>query len=268
MSRRQEMNDAMNELKDAVQTTETNQGDILDLAVIRLREYQARVKSLEEQLQSRAGGKRLIMDNDQGHKFTLHEGVNKGPHPLLRGERAAKRALVVAPSPGLGMSFTTVFNESSIGMLMGDFNGRILDANRMFQQMLGWSLDDLRGRRMLQFTHPDDTQHSCASINAQVHSNASPTVLSKRIFCRSGAYLDVSVVCWIVRDVDHKPLYWASIMYPRDSIEPSVALATVAAISASGAVPSVPPPPAIPSDERLQCQALSPVSFGPVSSDF
>jgi PAS domain S-box-containing protein len=236
MFRRAEMNDTIGALRTTIQTAETNQGDILDLAVQRIKDYKQRILSLQEELATRSSGKRLIsMEGAQNAKFFGFELPNK---PTMRaaaasGERAVKRSAVVAPSSGLSMPFSAVFHESTVALVIGDFTGRIVDANRQFQQMLGWPLEELRGRRMLQFSHPEDTQSSCASINAQVQGTSGPTVLTRRTLCRNGTYMDVNAICWVVRDADNKPVYWASVMYPRDSMEPTHALASVAAISAS-----------------------------------
>jgi diguanylate cyclase (GGDEF)-like protein/PAS domain S-box-containing protein len=52
--------------------------------------------------------------------------------------------------------FRAVFETSAIGIVIGDLDGRITDANSALLDMLGSTLPELCGRSITDFVHPDD----------------------------------------------------------------------------------------------------------------
>jgi PAS domain S-box-containing protein len=54
--------------------------------------------------------------------------------------------------------FRVIFQRAPIGIVLGDLRGRVAQANRAFQDMLGYSATELIGMPFTEFTHPDDRQ--------------------------------------------------------------------------------------------------------------
>jgi PAS domain S-box-containing protein len=52
--------------------------------------------------------------------------------------------------------FRLAFEEGPLGMVIGDLEGRIVEANRALCQMLGYSAEELEGLPIDDLTHPDD----------------------------------------------------------------------------------------------------------------
>ena len=52
--------------------------------------------------------------------------------------------------------FRNIFNFNTIGIIVADTKGTILDANPKVLEILGYSLSELKGLRPIDFSHPDD----------------------------------------------------------------------------------------------------------------
>jgi diguanylate cyclase (GGDEF)-like protein/PAS domain S-box-containing protein len=61
--------------------------------------------------------------------------------------------------------FRAVFDHAGVAIAMGDAQGRLVEANPALGGMLGVTPDQLRGRKVLEFFHPDDV----AAIQRQVY---------------------------------------------------------------------------------------------------
>jgi two-component system, cell cycle sensor histidine kinase and response regulator CckA len=51
-----------------------------------------------------------------------------------------------------------VFDQSSLGMILVDVNGRALESNPAFRRLLGYDAVDLAGLAIADYTHPDDVE--------------------------------------------------------------------------------------------------------------
>ena len=49
-----------------------------------------------------------------------------------------------------------IFNQAAVGIAVAALDGRFLDMNRKFSEILGYSADELRRRDVPDITHPDD----------------------------------------------------------------------------------------------------------------
>ena len=56
--------------------------------------------------------------------------------------------------------FQAAFDNAPIGMVLVDLGGRILQANRAYREMLGYTEDALRALTVADLTHPDDVEAS------------------------------------------------------------------------------------------------------------
>ncbi|HYM55941.1 MAG TPA: diguanylate cyclase, partial [Solirubrobacteraceae bacterium] len=75
-------------------------------------------------------------------------------HELDR--KAAVRQIALAELERSELRFRDTFENATVGMSLGDMEGRIVDANRALCQMLGYPEDELVGMVFPEFTHPDD----------------------------------------------------------------------------------------------------------------
>jgi PAS domain S-box-containing protein len=58
--------------------------------------------------------------------------------------------------------FRTIFEKAALGIVVTNPKGRILQSNPFFQQLLGYSPEEIIGHDIGQFTHPDDVENEQA----------------------------------------------------------------------------------------------------------
>ncbi len=68
--------------------------------------------------------------------------------------------------------------------------GEFLDVNRRFCAMLGYSADELRGRRFVEITHPDDRAKNAQAFGAVVRGELPGIEFEKRYLRKDGS------ICW------------------------------------------------------------------------
>jgi PAS domain S-box-containing protein len=93
----------------------------------------------------------------------------------------------------------TIFERASLGMLLVDPEGRIRASNRAFEQMLGYSRDELRFLSVSAFTHPDDLAQTEQAITALGSGSRSSSQLEKRYIRKDGSVFWVRVAISSVR---------------------------------------------------------------------
>ncbi len=52
--------------------------------------------------------------------------------------------------------YETIFAVTSVGIGITDETGRLIECNEAFEEMLGYGRDELYGRSIQDFNHPDD----------------------------------------------------------------------------------------------------------------
>jgi len=73
-----------------------------------------------------------------------------------------------------------VFEKSAAGIVIGDTTGRIIRANQRFCELVGFSQDELQGRRVLEITHPADREATQAYLEEAKSGRTSICKLEKR----------------------------------------------------------------------------------------
>ncbi len=103
--------------------------------------------------------------------------------------------------------FRSAFEDSAIAMALTALDGRLLNVNISFCQMLMFSDSELIGHRFIEFTHPDDLEVNRAGMDALV-SGSSPTFqMEKRYIRKDGRIIWVDMSTASVRNAEGKPLY-------------------------------------------------------------
>jgi PAS domain S-box-containing protein len=83
--------------------------------------------------------------------------------------------------------FRTVFESSAIGMALVAPDGSIVEANRAFATMLGYELNELRGRSYAEITYPDDLSTDAALAAELFAGTRTSYQLEKRYLGKDGA---------------------------------------------------------------------------------
>lgn len=100
-----------------------------------------------------------------------------------------------------------VFTGAAIAIAIGDFDGRILEANHSLADMLGYSLTELHERSVAEFLHPDDADSIQEILSELVLSGRDHVRTERRFVRRDGGLIWARLALSVVRDEDGKPSY-------------------------------------------------------------
>ncbi|MHB8085640.1 MAG: PAS domain-containing protein [Dehalococcoidia bacterium] len=103
--------------------------------------------------------------------------------------------------------FRTLFLAAPIGLALADLEGRFIDVNKAFQQMLGFTRDELLNTSILDITHPDDKDLYLDLSGELVRGERPGYTVEKRFVKKDGATLWVNVSTVKVEAPDGRFLY-------------------------------------------------------------
>ncbi len=134
-----------------------------------------------------------VLDEQKSVKFIIVAGLDVSIFKRTR------EALVQSNE-----RFATIFNHAGIGIVIKGPKGEIIDCNPAFLSMMGYSLEDLRGRDYLEITHPADRPMNKKLFNELQDGKRENYIMEKRYMSKSGRTVWVSVTASLVRGVDKK----------------------------------------------------------------
>jgi two-component system, cell cycle sensor histidine kinase and response regulator CckA len=109
--------------------------------------------------------------------------------------------------------FGTLFRSASIGVKVVDMQtGLILDANPKFEQLLGYTLEELCGRPYAELTYVEDRDRERALQQSVTDGETDTFQLVKRYLRKDGTLIWGRVTASVVRDDDGKAHYGVSMV--------------------------------------------------------
>jgi diguanylate cyclase (GGDEF)-like protein/PAS domain S-box-containing protein len=102
-------------------------------------------------------------------------------------------------------SFRTFFEYASIGMVIQNTEGRYIQVNRAFCEMVGYSADELLGMNYLQITHPNDITADQENTQRLLHGEIEYYQLEKRYIHKRGSTVWVLINFSLVRNASGNP---------------------------------------------------------------
>jgi PAS domain S-box-containing protein len=103
--------------------------------------------------------------------------------------------------------FRAIFEVSSVGMCQADpANGRLLQVNRRFCEMTGYSEEELLNRAFSEITHPDDRAKSFEEYSRLVRGEVPEYRGEKRYVCKDGSVIWADITVNLIHDLNLKPL--------------------------------------------------------------
>ncbi len=136
---------------------------------------------------------------------------------LERAAEAVGTALSVSPGHTAseqlaksGERFRLAFENSMAGTLFDDLEGRALEVNDAFCRILGIAREDLIGKDMEEFTHPDDRGRSEEARRRLIAGEADQVTYTKRYLRRDGQVIDVEVAKSPARDSNGSTVYFVA----------------------------------------------------------
>ncbi len=103
--------------------------------------------------------------------------------------------------------FKNLFEHSVVGMSITSIDGR-LNANSAFCEIIGYSREELRNKKWIEYTHPDDMEYNLLVIDRILdHSNKSWR-WEKRYIHKNGNVIWVDIHTFLLRDESENPIHF------------------------------------------------------------
>ncbi len=101
--------------------------------------------------------------------------------------------------------YRTLFQSSADGIVFSDIEGRLLECNEAFSEMLGFSAEELKGMTYSELT-PAEWHHVDQDIvESQMKNAGYSDEYMKEFLRRDGSKVPVSMRSWVVYDPDGRP---------------------------------------------------------------
>lgn len=104
------------------------------------------------------------------------------------------------------MRFRAIFESAGVGIVLVDQEGRFIQANPKFQQMLGYTTDELSRITFREITHPDDYPIDRELFQAVLAGQRDSYQIEKRYIPKDGRILWGKKTASLVRSEDDQPL--------------------------------------------------------------
>jgi len=118
----------------------------------------------------------------------------------ITAQKSAETALRVSER-----KFRSLFDTSHDGLVLTDLEGHFLDANPAFAEMVGYSLQELRGMTFRQITPEPWITPGPEVIEEQAGGGEGAALYEKEYTRKDGTVFPVVVSAWVVRDAEGAP---------------------------------------------------------------
>ena len=108
--------------------------------------------------------------------------------------------------------FRAVFAGAAVGIGVGDVDGAILDANPALQNMLGYTVEEMRRRNVGEFIHPADTADVWQLYQQLISGEINSFRIAKRFVRKDGETVWTQLTVSLIRDGHGRPEYQIAVM--------------------------------------------------------
>ncbi len=105
-----------------------------------------------------------------------------------------------------------VFENAPLGIAIADSEGRFVEVNQAFQEMLGYTREEAQALSFIDITHPDDRVETLRLSEELRHGHAPSCRQEKRFVTRAGEFIWAIVRVTVLRDEAGTVRYWLGIM--------------------------------------------------------
>lgn len=121
---------------------------------------------------------------------------------LLKAKRDVERILQVSEA-----RFREVFTTSTVGIVISDLNGKLVQCNRALLEILGYEKEQLEGHSLVDLFHPEEVRDLENLYRQLVLGFADRFRESRRLLREDGETVWAHLGAALLRDVDGAPLY-------------------------------------------------------------
>lgn len=115
--------------------------------------------------------------------------------------------VVLADLSASDSRFRAIFASTAMGSRLTDLEGRLLESNRSYQELLGFADAELAGMTQESLTHSDDRARDRELFAEMVAGRRESYRLEKRFVRKDGSHFWAQLTSSLVRDADHKPSF-------------------------------------------------------------
>ncbi len=103
--------------------------------------------------------------------------------------------------------FRAIFHSTALGIAIVDTDGRLIMSNPAFQEMLGYTGEELQHMAFIEYTHPDDVDSSLKRFNELVAGECGRYQIEKRYVQKGGQLLWVRLSISLAHNADNAPQF-------------------------------------------------------------
>ncbi|MFF1685619.1 MULTISPECIES: putative bifunctional diguanylate cyclase/phosphodiesterase [unclassified Streptomyces] len=163
----------------------------------------------EEELRARCA--RLQHSVAAGFAQALRERTLTEQEAISRAALSARSAVAEALHASEAR-FRAVFHGAAIGIGIADLEGTVLEANDALVRMFGGAENLVRGRNVVEWTHPDDAPHVWRLYAELVRGEREHYRVEKAFHRPDGTSLWTNLTVSLLRDADGVPQYQLALM--------------------------------------------------------
>jgi len=101
--------------------------------------------------------------------------------------------------------FRRLFEDSPVGMTVLDLEGRIQRTNRAIQRLIGFSAEDLTGKQVTDFAHPEEIEGDLQVVRDVSRGNPETAILERRFVKKDGAICSGHISLSLLRNSAGSP---------------------------------------------------------------
>jgi diguanylate cyclase (GGDEF)-like protein/PAS domain S-box-containing protein len=140
----------------------------------------------------------------------VHSAAGEPLYTVAQIEDITARIRVQQELAAAEERFHRAFDDAPIGMALVTPEGRWLQVNPAFCDLLGYSADELTSRTFMDVTHPDDLEISIEHSRRQLEGEVDRLGIEKRFLRSDGTVVWAALTSTLARDGDGGPLHFVA----------------------------------------------------------